>query len=386
MKAREQPRHETDTAGPTTRTDTPAQPTDTPHATRHAAPQLALIAWLLAGLLFLATTYALHLARSFLLPIALALLLTGILRPAAGALRRHGLPRQLAAAVIVLALLTSSAALAYYLSGPAVAWVEKAPVGLERLEQRLRSVKLSLEKLTQATDRMSELAQMGGKDARTATLVESDTVLVQLANATQATLAEGLLTLILLYFFLASGSTLFARVLALLPAVKQPSVLACAEQAKRQISVYLGTVTSINFCLGGAASFVLLLFGVPNPVLWGVMLGALTYVPYLGPVIAILVIAAVSLISIEDPVLAIGAPLVCATLSALEGHFITPVVLGKSLALNPVVIFLALMFWSFVWGIAGAIMAVPILMTFKIACDHVEALQGVGRLLGMRQN
>lgn len=347
-----------------------------------AAPPWRSLTWIAAALLGLAALASLYLARGFLLPVALALLLTAFLRPVVVTLTRLHVPRSLAAALVVLTTLFVLIAAMAYLAGPAAVWLEKAPRALPRIEEKLSALKKPLEKLTLATDQVARLAEVGAHEIPSVELRKGRTAVLEFVGATQSIAFDALVTLILLFFLLASGDFFLRQAILLLPKAHHALGQQCSSAIKKQISVYLGTVTTINFCLGSGISFVLWLLGVPNPVLWGVMQGALTFIPYLGPVVGIGVIAAVALISIEDLVLAAMAPLLCAALSAIEGHIVTPVILGKSLALNPVAIFVALMFWTWMWGILGAIMAVPILMATKITCENIGSLHAVARLLG----
>jgi len=350
---------------------------DRPWGRRLGSAPRRHLAWMLGALVAVAVLHALYFARGFFLPLAMAVLFAGVLRPLVQQLARWRLPRTLAAALVVLATLAAVGGAASYLVGPAAAWVQHAPDAFSRFELKLSTIKAPLEQLTQATDRVAHLARPSGRVEAAAQAPGLD-----LLGLTQALAVDVIIVLILLFFLLGSGDFFFRELVGLVPPAARARAVACATRIERQISVYLFTVTAINFCLGGVASFALWLLGVPNAVLWGAMLGAATFIPYLGPVVAIAVIAGVSLITLDDVPRALVAPLVCAVLSATEGYLVTPLVVGKSLALNPVVIFVALTFWTWMWGIPGAIIAVPLLMVTKIVCDHVPALTRVGRLLG----
>jgi predicted PurR-regulated permease PerM len=361
--------------------DAPASEPKVLHAV--PAPRLRVVQSGRALLLLitgLVSVFALHAARDFLLPVVLALLLAGVFAPLMQRLERRGAPRTVAAGLIVLATVGLLLLGVYYLSGPASTWLAKTPAAFARLEQALHDVQRPLQNLTHTAAQLRRLVH--GNDSPPLVNQEGAPLLDLLVTTEQAAVTIGL-TLILLYFLLASGDFFKRGLLGFFEDERAKARVAeCAHDIQRQISVYLGAVTSINFCLGSAVSFVLWLLGMPNPVLWGVMFGALTYVPYLGPLVGLGVITAVALVSLEDVVTALTAPLACLGLSAIEGHLVTPVVLGRSLALNPVVIFVDLMFWTWLWGFPGAIMAVPVLMVFKIVCDHVEPLAAVGRVLG----
>jgi predicted PurR-regulated permease PerM len=124
------------------------------------------------------------------------------------------------------------------------------------------------------------------------------------------------------------------------------------------------------------------LIGMPNPILWGVMAGFLNFVPFLGAVAGIGIVGLVALLTFETPALILLPPVTYLALTTLEAQFVTPALLARRLILNPVAVFLALIAWTWLWGIAGALMAVPLLAVFKICCDHIEPLNPVGTLLG----
>ncbi|MDP9292351.1 MAG: AI-2E family transporter, partial [Verrucomicrobiota bacterium] len=121
--------------------------------------------------------------------------------------------------------------------------------------------------------------------------------------------------------------------------------------------------------------------GLPNPILWGTMAAALNFVPYLGALTGIIAMTLGAVLSFDSLAWALVFPATYLAIATLEGNFITPFILGKSLTINPIMIFIGLMFWGWMWGIAGALLAVPILATFKIFCDHIEPLAPVGEFL-----
>jgi predicted PurR-regulated permease PerM len=155
-----------------------------------------------------------------------------------------------------------------------------------------------------------------------------------------------------------------------------------AREIEDNISKYLVTVTLINACLGLAGGFVLWLIGMPSPFLFGAMAGLFNFVPYLGAAVSIGIFTLVSTATFDNLGYALLAPGAYLVLEVLEGNFITPWIMGRRLTLNPVMIFIALTFWGWIWGIPGALLAVPFLAMFKIFCDHIEPLAPIGEFLG----
>ena len=141
-------------------------------------------------------------------------------------------------------------------------------------------------------------------------------------------------------------------------------------------------VTCINLGLGTAVGIAMYLLDMPNPLLWGVMAGLLTFIPYLGHVFGIAVVVLAAALTFDDlgRMVLVGA--IYWALAIIEGSFVSPMILGQRLAINPVVLIIGLMLWGWIWGIGGVLLAVPLLVAFKIFCDHVEPLSSVGDFIG----
>jgi predicted PurR-regulated permease PerM len=187
---------------------------------------------------------------------------------------------------------------------------------------------------------------------------------------------------ILLFMLLASGDLLLRKLVAAVPRFTDKrrcvEVVRCIE---RDISVYLLTITVINCGLGLGVGLALWAVGMPNPALWGALAAALNFIPYLGAICGVAIVGLVALISLDPTVHALLAPASYLALTALEGYILTPHILGRRLSLDPVLILVSLLFWGWLWGVTGALIAVPLMAAAKIACDHSERLAAVGRLL-----
>jgi len=155
-----------------------------------------------------------------------------------------------------------------------------------------------------------------------------------------------------------------------------------ARQVESEVSRYLGTVTLINIGEGTAVGLVAYLLGMPTPVLWGVMAALLPYIPFLGAMVGIGTTAVVALLTFQETGRALLMPLAYMAINFTQAYLVTPLLLGRRLTLNPVVIFLGLTFWGWMWGVVGALIAVPLLVIFKILCDHSERLAPIGEFLG----
>jgi predicted PurR-regulated permease PerM len=188
---------------------------------------------------------------------------------------------------------------------------------------------------------------------------------------------------ILLYFLLASGDLFLLKLVKVMPTLQdKKQAVEIAHKIQQQISTYLFTVTLINSGVGLAIGVAMYIIGMPSPVLWGVMAGLLEYIPYLGATVGISVVTLVAIFTFDNLGHALLAPAVYFGLVAVEANLIVPMVLARRLTLNPVVVFTGLIFWGWMWGIIGILLAVPILATFKIFCDFIEPLSPIGEFLG----
>jgi predicted PurR-regulated permease PerM len=190
-------------------------------------------------------------------------------------------------------------------------------------------------------------------------------------------------TVILLFFLLASGDLFLRKLIRVLPRLEDKRrAVEIARQVERDISAYLSTVTMINLGLGAAVAAGFAILRVPNPLLWGAMVTLFNFVPYLGPAVSYAIFVMVGLVTFETVPHILAPVLTFLVLNVIEAYLVTPLVLGRRLTLNPVVLFVGLTFWGWMWGIAGAILAVPIMAVLKIFCDHIEPLAPIGEFLG----
>ena len=334
----------------------------------------------LTGLFILAVFYTIYFMRSVLLPIVLGLLLSYLLRPIVRALARLRIPLPVGAAFILLGLF---AIVSYGISAlvtPAVGWVQKAPKGLTELQHKLLPVKKSVAQVTQATGEIEKLASTNA-DGKTVE-VKQHPISEMFFVRTPELIADAVLLTILLYFMLVYDQVFIAKLVKLLPTLSDKKMaVAIAHDIESQISRYLFTITAINTSLGAAVGTVVGLLGLHNPVMWGVMVAVLNFVPYLGALTGIICMTIGAVLSFNSLGYALIFPGVYLAFGTLEGSFITPWVMGRSLSLNPVIILLSLMFWGWLWGIVGVILAVPILAAFKIFCAQVKPMEPLAEFL-----
>lgn len=337
----------------------------------------------LTGLFVLAVVYTLYFAQALFIPIFFALLLNLLLSPAVDALERLRIPRVLGSALVILALLlvvTASFSIFYQ---PAADWIERAPESLRTVEKKLRFITKPVEQIGEATKSVEEMVDVGSRPGGATVALGKTGFLNRLIYETSE-LVFGLATgIILLYFLLVSGDMFLRKVINVLPTLSdKKKAVELARRIESDISVYLYTMVAINICLGIVVGAAMYFLGMPSPFLWGLVAGLLNFIMYLGPVVGITVIALAAIISFDSITEALLPPLAYFLINGIEGNFITPFILGRRLVMNPIVIFLALLFWGWLWGVPGALIAVPIVVILKIICDNTESLKPVGEFLG----
>jgi predicted PurR-regulated permease PerM len=337
----------------------------------------------LTGLFVLAAFYTLYFARAFFLPIVLALLLSFLLSPVVRGLKKLHIPNALGAGLVVFGLLGSLGLGIYELAGPAYEWAQQAPRQLRRLERKLAEFKKPVQTMSKATQQVEKITQVGAGQEPRKVEVQTETLGERMFSQATELIAGGTIMFILLFFLLASGDLFLRKLIRVMPSLADKKrAVDIARQIEQDVSTYLATITGVNIALGLAVWGLMTWIGVPNPLLWGVLAFVTNYIPYLGAILMIAVLAMVGFLTFDDPAKALLVPGAFVGLNLLESYLVTPMVLGRRLTLNPVVIFLGLTFWSWLWGITGALLAVPIMVVAKIICDHSEPLRSVGEFLG----
>jgi predicted PurR-regulated permease PerM len=336
----------------------------------------------MTGLLVLAVFYTLYFARAFFLPIVLAILLDFLLSPIIRTLKRARIPEPLGAALVILALLGALGLGVYGLADPARQWMAKAPQSISRVQSRLRELRKPVDQMTRTAEQVEAATQVsrGGPQE---VVVRGPRLSERLFGTTQSLLTGAMETIILLYFLLAAGDLFLQKLIKVLPLLKdKKKAVAIARETEASISTYLFTVALVNVGLGIAVTLVMLLIGMPTAVLWGSMAALAEFIPYVGATFMLGILTMAGLVTFPDIGHALLVPAAYLTVNLLQANFISPAVLGRRLTLNPVAILVGLVFWWWIWGVGGAFIAVPLLATFKIFCDHIESLAPIGEFLG----
>ena len=336
----------------------------------------------ITGLFILAVLYTLYFARAFLLPIVLAVLLDFLLSPVIRMLKRVRVPEPLGAALVILALLGVLGGAVYSLADPAKEWMRKAPQSIATVQGRLRELRRPVDQVTKTAEQV-EAAAEGTKSGPQEVIVRGPRLSERIFGTTQSLLTGTLETLILLYFLLAAGDLFLQKLIKVLPLLRdKKKAVAIARETEASISTYLLTVAVVNVGLGIAVTLVMLLLKMPNAMLWGVLAAVAEFVPYIGATVMLGLLTMAGLVAFPDLGHAFLVPAAYMGVNLIQANFVSPTVLGRRLTLNPVAILVGLVFWWWIWGVGGAFIAVPLLATFKIFCDHIESLAPIGEFLG----
>ena len=334
------------------------------------------------GLFILACLYTVVFARPFLLPLTVGLMLYFLLIPVVRALKLLRVPEPVAATLVVATLLAGLALAVYALSWPASEWIAKAPESLHRIEDRAQKVLRPIRRLTQTAEQMERITTVESRPQPEVKVSEpglGETVF----GGMQAFLAGTVVVFTLLFFLLASGDRVTARLAGMLPRLQDRRRAAeIAREIEKHVSAYLYVTTLVNLGFGAVVTGTMLLMGMPNAVLWGVLAGVTSFVPYLGGLLCTVLLGMAAVLAFPDWQSALLVPLVFAVLDTVKGYVVAPLLTGRHLTLNTPVLFVGLLFWWWVWGVAGALLAVPILSILKIVCERIPAWRPLAEFLG----
>jgi predicted PurR-regulated permease PerM len=336
----------------------------------------------MTGVLILLIFYTVYFASAVLIPITVALLLSILLSPFVDRLERIGLPRVAgAAAVIVITFGIISAGL-IAVSSPAQEWVTKLPESFKKVEQKLRSLKKPLQDFQKATQQIENATELSDGRTRAKVEIQGPGLLEAIFSGTQRAIAAIGVTLILTVSLLASGERFVRKIVGVFaPVEERQHVAAAIRGIRRDLSYYLAGITIINLSLGASVGILAYILGMPNALLWGGVVGVLSFAPYVGSLTNMGILALVGLNQYDTIAQALVLPLVFLALSTFVQSVVVPYVLGRRLLLSPIPIFIAILLWGWMWGIIGALLAVPLLVCIKIICSRVDRLKPIAELL-----
>lgn len=320
---------------------------------------------LIAGVgLMIAMPFALKAGAEFFLPLTVALVIAVALIPALEWLERHRVPSPLAALLCVLLFLIAGNVAIAAIVIPATDFFRLLPRRIDRIQDNLApllDLYSSLETYVNRT--LRQIASAPVKQTTTTAVAPPNTILEFAASTAPTVIVQFIFCVLVVYFFLAGWTGLRKRTIT--GRVSFDGAMATArviQDVVDDVSAYLGTITVINGTLGLVVGIALWMVGMPYPAMWGGIVALLNYIPYFGPVIAAFLMAIGGLMSFPDIWVAMLPPAIMIGCHLVEANVITPFVVGHRLTINPVLILVSLSFWGWVWGTAGALLAVPLLI------------------------
>jgi predicted PurR-regulated permease PerM len=343
-------------------------------------------------------------AQSVLVPIVIGVLISYGLAPFVGGLQRLRVPRAIGAAVAVTLLVGGIGLGIYTLSDQAMSIVSDVPQAAQRIRERVKAQRAAkggaLETVQRAATEIDRAAQEAAAKANLSSAQTSNDGVqrVQVVSppfrASDYLWSGGLgllgfagqfvLVLFLVYFFLVTGD-LYKRKLVKIGGrtlSEKKITVQILDDINLQIESFMRVQVFTSFLVAVATAIALWWFGVEHPIVWGLLAGIFNSIPYVGPILVSGGLAVVSFMQFNDILKTLYVSGVAFAITSLEGFLLTPMLMSRAAQMNPVAIFVGLLFWSWVWGLWGTVLAVPMLMMLKAVCDHVEDLRPVGELMG----
>jgi predicted PurR-regulated permease PerM len=355
-----------------------------------AVPSESLNAWVwaerisLIGLFTLAVGYTLFVVQDLFVPVVTAWVMGAILRPIAESAERRGVPRVVAVLVTATVALLILLAIMGLLSTPLAYWIGRTAELAQLIKGKLQLLNQPLAIFDEVAHALSGTS---GGPAPSVLNYDTSTIIRGIVSTLTPVITQFLLFFFAMIFWMLYANKVKGGIARLFSGDRVGEVARrILDDAETKVSQYFGTLVVVNLCLAVLAVGLALGVGLPNPLLWGVLAGTLSFIPYLGPamiVATLFVIGLLSLLSLTD---ALVAPILWIFVTTLEGQIITPMILGHRLTLNPFLVFLSVAFWAWMWGPMGAFLAVPLVISVVAAQRHLSAYWALSALRRLEQD
>ena len=326
---------------------------------------------LIAGAgLAIALPFALRAGAEFFLPVTAALVIAIALVPVLEWLERHRIPSALAALLCVLLFITAANVAIASIVLPATEWVRMIPENIGRIRQTLAPLLEVYSDLERFLNNIIEEFGPAAEAPRTVAIETPNSALDIIASSAPFAVIQMFFAILVIFFFLSGWTRMRKRTITTRASFDGAMTTARAiQQMVDATSTYLGTITMVNVTMGAVVALILYFIGMPTPLMWGGIVAVLNYIPYLGPIASLLLLAFGGLMAFPDPWMAFVPALSFAAIHLIEANMITPMLVGRRLTINPLLILVALSFWAWVWGTTGALLAVPLLIIMKTVLD-----------------
>jgi predicted PurR-regulated permease PerM len=343
--------------------------TPVPDSTAETPPVISraeVVAFALVGLLVIVIVGVLYLARAFFLPITMAFIVGTMLSPAASLLERYRIPRALGAVLIVVAVGAAVSFMVGLIASPVMEWSSRLPELGAILKEKLHV----FDRLLMLWQELQSM--VGGPDTLASLQLPKFEWVQPTLEFVSPTFAEFLLFIATLILFIASWKDLRrGLVMTFSDRAARLRTLRILNEVETHLGNYLLTVTMINVGVGIVTGAICAATGMPNPAGLGALAATLNFIPIIGPVAMFVVLVVVGIISAPTIGAGLLAPACFAVVTFMEGHFVTPTIVGRRLSLNALAVFLALAFWTWLWGPMGAFLSSPLLIVALIVKEHL---------------
>ena len=341
---------------------------------------------LVLGIFIILLFSSLYFAREFFVPVVLAFLFALTLTPIVRYLRKKGIPSAVSATLLVFFTAGGLSMAGYLLSGPVTELINDAPrIGMD-VRERLSEMRGPVDRLLRISRDIEDATNNVADGNAQQVVVQQPGIVSRAAGNLLSAGTTIAITLLLTTFLLASGTLFYEKIIQTVSTLTEKKrALRIVFDIEKEISRYLLTVAMINAGLGIAIGLGLWAIGMPMPFVWGAAAAVLNFLPYIGAAMTLVGVAAVAIVSFETLTMAAIPPLFVLMCNIIEGQIVTPVTVGRRLELNAVSVFIAVAFWSWLWGFIGALIAVPILVVVKVFCDHFDGLRSIGNFLAAHQ-
>jgi len=331
-----------------------------------------VVAFALVSLLVICVVAVLYLAKPFFLPVVMAFVVGTMLSPAASFLERRRIPRAVGAILIVTAVTATIAFVIGLISAPLMDWSAHLPELAARLKDKLHVFDRPLALWQELQTMIGEPAALGSFQ-----FPKLDSIVQPAVEFLSPTFTEGLLFFATLVLFVASWRDLRrALIMNFGDRDARLRTLRILNEIEVHLGNYLLTVTMINTGVGIATGIACAIAHMPNPAGLGALAATLNFIPILGPVAMFAVLLGVGIIALPTLSAGLVAPMAFIGIAFLEGHFVTPTIIGRRLALNALAVFLGLAFWTWLWGPMGAFLSSPLLIVALILKEHLWPVEG----------
>lgn len=349
-------------------------------------PVVQLALWrnrLLAVILALFVLTLSALAARVVVPVMVGILFSLMLAPLVRWLTNWHVPRSLASLIVLGAAIAGGGLLLNGLARPALEWFAHAPKVIEQFAHQMHDLWRPIADASKATEQITHMSQppAGTQPVRVVDGTAPD-ALFQLLSAAPVVIASIGVTLLLVFVFLLHGDAILRKTVELAPDWHaKRGVVVATRDAQRELSAYVLTITLINATLGFATAAALWWLEIPDALLWGGMVALLNFAPYVGPLVSVIALGVVGMSTTHSLPIGLAPPAVFLTLHVVESFVVTPMLAGRRLALDPIMIFMSLLLFGWMWGVAGLLIAVPLLTCFKIVASRVPAWAALAKLL-----